>query len=42
MTWVVTMAVIGLVLMACLVGLMWVVDARHAEHVAHDRGRFRQ
>lgn len=42
MNWAIVMAVVALILLAVLVGFLWVIDARRAEHVAHDRGRFRQ
>jgi hypothetical protein len=42
MTWAVVMAVVALILVAGVVGFFWLVDARRAEHVAHDRSRRRQ
>jgi hypothetical protein len=41
MIWAMVMVVVALILVAALVGFLWLIDARRAEHVAHDRGRLR-
>lgn len=40
-TWA-AVAVVALVLMGFLIMFLWVVDARHADQVSRDRGRFRE